>query len=73
MKTTLVNPTNQVIKPFARLNTKWYDGLNPGCELETDDPYVIAALLKAGCVLSELVTPVKEVRRKRGRKQKEDI
>jgi len=46
----LKNPTNKTINPRPRVNGRWFDGVPPGTLFETDDPYMVKALLKHGCV-----------------------
>ena len=44
----LINNIEETIDQITRIDGKWWDGLKPGETIETDDPYVIKALLKHG-------------------------
>jgi len=46
--TKLINNTGKTIDQITRIDGKWWDGLKPGDTLETDNPYVIKALVKHG-------------------------
>jgi len=62
-----MNPTGFTLKPRPRLNGKWWDGLNSGEEISTDDVNFQMALVKCGAVEVKpkpKPEPVKAVRKK---------
>jgi len=46
----LINETKKTIDQITRIDGKWWGGLKPGKTIESDNPYVINALIKHGAV-----------------------